>query len=193
MCCLLLLLHATAAVNLDKHPAPAATVLQHRCICAPPLRHRTPPHATQAARMCRHAAASAGQLQVILLHGREPEGDSAGGRRLSSAGGVQPHPHTHVLDYFLRLRTGELKKLMFPKQPKQASVLDCSCWQQGALWLTSSCLHKLAAGGSKLQQRCCACAHRFSVAAAAAADASYWGLYHGAVGTRQQLQPDCCC
>lgn len=72
--------------------------------------------------MCDNAFT--GQLQVILLHGREPEGDSVGGRRLSNAaGGVPAHPHTHVLDYFLRLRTGELKKLLFPKQPKQASAV----------------------------------------------------------------------
>lgn len=65
----------------------------------------------------------AGQLQVIILHGRE--GDTAAGhslRRLSSSASEQQQQHVHALDYFLRVTTGEMKRLHFPKQPKQASA-----------------------------------------------------------------------
>jgi len=64
-----------------------------------------------------------GQLQVIILHGREGDDAEAGHslRRLSSSASEQQQ-HVHTLDYFLRVTTGEMKRLHFPKQPKQASA-----------------------------------------------------------------------
>lgn len=65
-----------------------------------------------------------GQLQVIILHEREAAAGAAadeqqqGGHDTLSSSGSE-HPHVHALDYFLRVATGQLMKLRFPKPPKQ--------------------------------------------------------------------------
>lgn len=74
----------------------------------------------------------AGQLQVIILHDREVGGESGGGRHLSSTVGGGQQQHIHALDYFLRLRTGELKKLAFPKKPKYVGAAVVPVTWQGS-------------------------------------------------------------
>lgn len=68
----------------------------------------------------------AGQLQVVILHEHEGGADtpSSSRRRLNSTTG-EAGQHTHALEHFLRLSTGELKKLVFPKQPKQVGSNAC--------------------------------------------------------------------
>jgi hypothetical protein len=77
----------------------------------------------------------AGQLQVIILHSKESGEEEGPSRRLHS---TDQQPHVHVLDFYLKMPTGEMKKLRFPKQPKQASarcilarpVVVVSCMRQ---------------------------------------------------------------
>jgi hypothetical protein len=81
----------------------------------------------------------AGQLQVIILHDREVGEESGGGQHLSSTvdrGQQQQQQHIHALDYFLRLRTGELKKLAFPKRPEHV----------GPAAVTTRCMYILPVG-----------------------------------------------
>lgn len=73
---------------------------------------------------------SAGQLQVIILHSKESGEDEDHSRKhLHSTDQRGQQPHVHALDFYLKLPTGEMKKLRFPKQPKQVSVL-CANLQQ---------------------------------------------------------------
>eukprot|EP00878_Enallax_costatus_P021677 GHUV01022966.1.p3 GENE.GHUV01022966.1~~GHUV01022966.1.p3 ORF type:complete len:117 (+),score=31.54 GHUV01022966.1:749-1099(+) len=62
--------------------------------------------------------AFSGQLQITAVHGKSVVDHPAGKR---PANGSRTSEHDHFDIYHLRLRTGEIRQLSFPKQPAYVS------------------------------------------------------------------------